>query len=208
MANEIGDVWECAIEWSNGIEKATNVFHRQVTAVTSPQESDLGNELVNDLIGLAETAATNHMGAATEGVCATARRVPPAEPTRVFVSYGAVAPIIGGVSVPAQSAVLMSMYPESGGEIKSGRNYIPFYDSTNEDAGQIAATEEAGLLTDFGKIFLDQIILTAIADMDAVLYRYATDILPPVVVTIIEMILRPVLASQRRRANLHQAFHV
>jgi len=206
MANVIDDVWECQVEYECGSERGSVVFHKQVTEVTSPQESDLGNALATELATEAATANAARQGLDCFVVCATAQRVPPAEPTRIFVDYGAQTPSINAASVAAQSAMLFSMYPDAGAEIKSGRNFIPFLDSSLQVAGQINDASKAGLLTDYSTFLFDQIILAAVAELKPVLYRYATDILPAVIVEIAEILLRPVLASQRRRVQHHQNF--
>lgn len=205
MTNAVGDIWECVAEFGLGSERGSMVFHREVTDVSDTSEIVMGDGIVTSLLTDAQATVADHMGTDAFLVCTTARRVPPAEITRTFVNYGTQALSILAKAVAAQSSVLLSMYPEPGGAIKNGRNYMPFLENIQQDAGQILAAGKAALEDSLNTWLLDVMTLTA-GNLKAVLYRYATDIDPAVIVEIAESVLRPVLASQRRRVQHHQPF--
>jgi hypothetical protein len=181
------------------------VFHKEVTSVDEADEAIMGQGIADAINVLATASAGSFMGGGAFVVCTTARRIPPAEVTRIFVDYSAQAPSILGEAVAAQSAMLFSMYPAPGAEIKSGRNYIPFLFRDQAKEGQILQASVGDLEVSFGSWLLEMLLITE-GDLKPVLYRYATDILPAVIVDIAEMVLRPVLASQRRRVQHHQPF--
>jgi hypothetical protein len=205
MTNIVGDIWECAVEFALNQERGTVVFHKEVVVVNESLESVMGADLANELNTLSTSSNSSFLGLDAFVVCATARRVPPADVTRTFVEFGVQTKSILAEAVAAQSSMLFSMYPDPGGEITSGRNFIPFLMRDQAVSGQILQASKADILTSFSTWLLDLIEITS-GDLKPVLYRYATDIDPAVIVDIAEMILQPVLASQRRRVQHHQPF--
>jgi len=202
MANAIGDVWKCVVEFEQGEERGMIVFHRAVTLVNDTNEDVLGAALATELVSLADTLNTAFQGLSSHVVCATAQRVNVLNPTRIYTVFSTQLPSTGGTSVSAQDAVLMSSYPAAGGLIKSGRNFIPFLDENLMVAGQILAISVTAITNAIEPLLLDLIQLTSVADLKAVLWRTVGQI----VVDVTSNVLRPVLATQRRRVLHHQNF--
>jgi hypothetical protein len=205
MTNVVGDIWECAVEFGLGGERGTVVFHKEVVEVSDTDEAAMGGGITVALDTLAQASLMAYLGGGSLVICSTARRVPPADVTRVYVKYGDGTPSVASISVAAQSSVLFSMYPAPGGEIKSGRNFIPFLASAEQISGQLLTANKTALELSFSEWLLLLLEITE-GDLKPVLYRYATELDPHVVVDIAEMVLRPVLASQRRRVKHHQPF--
>lgn len=208
MANAIGDVWRCILEWKLDAEKATVVLHREVTEVTDQDEDVMGLAVVAKLVIEGDLITAAMLGTNAVLVCATAQRINEANPTRIYTEFSTGTPSLGGTSLPAQDAVLMSSYGDPGSEIKSGRTFMPFFDSGKQLAGQILASVVSGVENAITGITLDEFTLVSVGNLRAVLWRKATDLLPAVVVPVISNVLRPVIASQRRRVVHHQPFDV
>jgi len=207
MVIAIGDIFECAAEFRLGAETGQVVFHKQVTLVEETDEAIFGNALALDLQLNAGSTIADFGGTGAFIVCATCRRIPPADPTRIYTEFGPQTPSIQmATAVAAQSAALFSTYPAPGGTPKSGRNYLPFLKSNSQVSGQILNADAPAMITSVNDWIFNQLILPAIGELKPVLYRYATMVLPFLVVDIVEMILRPVLSSQRRRVQHHQTF--
>jgi len=202
MANAVGDVWKCGVEWREGIENGMIVIHREVSSVLDTDENVLGAALTADLVTLGDAISTAMLGNGAHLVCATAQRVNLANPTRIYTSFSSLAPIVSDTVMPAQSAILMSVYPDPGGLIKSGRSYIPFIDESNQDGGQILASVRTAIETALEPLLLDLIEVTGAADLKAVLWRKIGELS----VDIKTAVLRPVMANQRRRMKPHQIF--
>jgi len=202
MANAIGDVWKCVLEYEEGEERGMIVFHREVSLVNDTDEDVLGPALTAELVTLGDAINLALMGTGSSLVCATAQRVNTVAPTRIYTTFSTATASAGGTSLGAQQAVLMSSYPGAGELIKSGRNFFPFIDEGKQLAGQILDTIKTAFIDAIEPLLLDIIQLTSVADLKAVLYRRVGQI----VVDVTTNVLRPVLATQRRRVIHHQTF--
>ena len=202
MANAIGDVWRCVLEWQESQESGTIVLHREVSAVSDTDEDVLGDALATELVSLGDTVTDDMLGTGVVLVCATAQRINVANPTRIYTVFSTGSASIGSTAEPAQAAVLASVYPAAGSAIKSGRSYFPFLDTAKSAAGQILSASKAAIEAAIEPLILDLISLTSIADLKPVLWRTVGQI----AVDITTSVLRPVLASQRRRVVQHQNF--
>ncbi len=207
MAVAVDDVWECGVEWRNDAETGVIVFHKQVSDVIEFDDNLFGQQLAESLNTLGTVATLAQMGNDTFVVCATARRVGPAEPTRIFTDFAGQTKVVSMEEpVPAQDSVLFSSYPDAGAEIASGRSFIPFLAVGSQVTGAIKSSIETLLKSDFAAFLFDDLAIPLFGTLKPVLYRKATMVLPAVIDAITDFVLRPMLASQRRRTVHHQTF--
>lgn len=202
MANAVNDVWRCVLEWSESEETGMIVLHRKVTLVNDTSEDVLGAALALRMVDLGDDWASDLAGTGVNLVCATAQRINVANPTRIYTVFSSTAPSIGSTAVPPQAAVLASVYPAAAALIKSGRSYFPFLDAAHQAAGEILSASQAAIEAAIEPLVKDLITIASVAELKAVLWRTVGQI----AVEITSSVLRPVLASQRRRVVAHQKF--
>ena len=202
MANAVGDVWLCCLEWIEGEERGLICLHREVTVVYDSDEDVLGNALAAELVTLGDTVTTDMLGTGVVLVCATCQRLGATNPTRIYTKFSTGTASVGSTALPAQTCVLASVYPAAGSLIRSGRSYFPFLDEAKQSAGQILSASKTAIEDAVDPLILDLIEVTGAADLRAVLWRRVGEL----AVVITSSVLRPVLSTQPRRDVNHQPF--
>jgi len=205
MAVAVGDIWQTQVEFRRDVESASIVRAYKVIDVTNPDEVAFGEGIVAQLLDRWETNWLPLMGFNASIICATARRVPPGAETRTFVDFstaGAGTGVLAATS--AQNSLLVSLYSEAGDIPKSGRAYIPFISKDSILTGQIQSISLPGIQTAIDAIYLVKMIIAAVGELEAAIARPDTFGLPWIAELIKSLVVRPVLASQRRRVVHHQ----
>ncbi len=206
MVMAIGDLISCNIEFENGPERAMNVLGYQVSALTETSESIFIQALVDEVVVEAQEAVLNVMGGGSLLVCVTGRRVLPGDPTRIFTAFGP-----GGASLDpslpggAQVCAILSKYPDAGEIPKQGRLYFPFMAKDLSDEGQIKDASKAIIKSETDPWLLDPLVLTSVGTVLPAIIRLVPGF-PSVASLVQEIVLRPVLGTQRRRVQHHQNF--
>lgn len=205
MVVAIGDIWQTQVEFRRDVESASIVRAYEVIDVTDTDEVLFGEGIVAQLLDRWETNWIPKMGPNADIICATARRVLPGAPTRTFVDFSTAGSGTGILdATSAQDSLLISLYPDSGGDPKSGRAYLPFISKDNILTGQVQTASMAGLITAIEAIYLVKLIIAAVGELEAAIARPGAPTLPWIAELIKSLVVRPVLASQRRRVVHHQ----
>jgi len=125
--------------------------------------------------------------------------------TRVFVTFSGVGAGSGLLDAPgAQESLMVSLYPQSGGVPKSGRNYVPFLSADNHKQGQILSAKLGAIETAMTAIYITALILTAVGQVVAAISKIQVPPLPWITEPVVARVVRPVLSTQRRRVVHHQ----
>jgi hypothetical protein len=206
MVMAIGDLISVNVEFANGRENAMNVIGYEVSEMTETDENVFIQALVDEVVIEAHEAVLNLMGGGTTLVCATGRRVLPGAPTRVFTAFGTGEPSINPVAPSgAQMAILLSKYAPAGSEPKQGRLYLPFPAKDLSDDGQIKDAEQTLIRSETDPWILDPLILSAVGTVLPAIIKLIPGF-DSVASLVEQIVLRPVLATQRRRVVPHQNF--
>jgi len=198
-----GDLWQTQVEFRRDVESASVVRQYEVTDVIASDENTFGEGIVSGIIGRWETNWLPRMGPNSSIICCTARRVLPGAPTRTFVTFSSAGSGSGMAdSEGSQNAMLVSLYPDSGGLPKSGRNYLPFLSGDDMTGGQIKTASFSALQAVVDAIFLTDIVMTSVGEIASAIGRPDPTAWLKSLIT--SLVLRPVIASQRRRVVHHQ----
>jgi hypothetical protein len=205
MTVAVGDVWQTIMEFQCGAEKGLLVRHHQVTVVNETSEELFGQALADRLEVIAGGISVSDMALDCFLVCATAQRKPPADPTRIYTTFGDGVKSILAAPNGAQNCLLFSTYADPGEEPVQGRAFTPFPPESISTDGQVDAAEEAGLFSAWRPLLLDALLLATEGTLIPALYRQTSPI-AGIASAIVTLVLRPVIASQRRRVDHHQTF--
>jgi hypothetical protein len=202
----IDDLISVQVEFANGRENAMNVIGYKVSAMTETDENVFIQALVDEVVVEAQEAVLNLMGGGTTLVCATGRRVLPGDPTRVYTAFGSGEPSVNPITPSgAQMSILLSKYAPAGDEPKQGRLYLPFPAKDLSEDGQILESERTLIRDETDPWILDPLILSAVGTVLPAIIRLVPG-LDSVAALVEQIVLRPVLATQRRRVVPHQNF--
>ncbi len=204
MVVAIGDIYQVQVEFRRDVESASIVRHYECTDVTDTDEETVGEALVGTIEDLWESSYIPLMGNNAALICVTARRLPPAQTTRTYVTFSGTAGQGTGLqpSRGAQQALLVSLYPDSGGDPKQGRNYVPFLAGELTKTGQIIAIGLTSIETAMTALLVTKVVLTSVAEFNPALAKKV--LLNWISEIITARVVRPVLATQRRRVVHHQ----
>lgn len=206
MTVAVDDLFVVNVEFENGPERAMNVIGYKCSAVLDSDEDVFIQALVDKVVVEAQEYVLNLSGEGTLLVCATARRVPPGEPTRIYTEFGPGSASINPIHPSgAQTAILLSKYAASGETPKQGRIYLPFPAKDLSEDGQIKDGEKTLIASETDPWLKDPMVLTSVGTVLPAIIRLVTG-LPAVAALVDDLIIRPVLASQRRRVKHHQNF--
>ncbi len=203
MTVAVGDIYQVQIEFQRDVEVASIVRHMEVTGATDTDEDSVGDELCAAVVQEVETGWIPLMGPNANLICVTCRRLPPGEPTRTYINFSSSGTGTGTTnSHGAQQALLTSLYAASGAVVKAGRNYLPFLAGENSFAGQVVTSVLTAIENAVESILVSTYVLPGGTELTpAIARKVISDWISDLIVS---FVVRPVLASQRRRVNHHQ----
>jgi len=205
MTIVVGDLIQCNVEFELASERAMNVVGYRVSEVTDDDETTFIEALLAELVVQTNEVVSGIMGQGAFLVCCTGQRVLPGDPTRIYTKFGdgtaSVLPKAGG----AQLSILVSKYADPGDTPQQGRAFVPFPSESLSTDGQIDDDKETSITDDVKTWLVDELVFGTIGKAKPAIIRLIKD-LPSLWSEVKEIVLRPVLASQRRRVQHHQTF--
>ena len=205
------DVFEVVIELQDEAERALVVRHYRVESVTETDEEAFLASLTGHIISTCQISVLPVLPGTASFTCVTAQRITP-NPTRIATGFfpsnsGGVA----GGSAPAQSCYLMSIYTARNDRRGRGRMYFPFPPDSFHGSGRIFDSQKLNVDNALNTLVSDDLVLPSGNGTlkPGVWSRGNPAAQPPVAAEFndsVQTILRPVLASQKRRVNHHQSF--
>ena len=208
MTIQTGQIVESAFEWSNGPEKGMMCRHYVITDANETNEEAFMEGMVDEITTLCEAITSAISADETVFNCATLQRLKTLIPvagaaTRIFYKFGLGIPVSANAPAKgAQQSAVVSLYPASGSNPKQGRNFFPFLRGDFTEEGQIKNANQATIHNELDKITMDPIVASSIGTLAPVIYSKATELYAD----ILSSVLRPVLATQKRRVDHHQPF--
>jgi len=194
MTMAVNDVVQVTAFFRDGQSAAQVVRHYRLTAVTEDDDLTAMSSLMT-FLGTHWTNVIEVNSTASAGmVCLTAQKVMTGA-SRIFSAFfGAANGQVLGEANAAQLAVLVSLYTASTEAYGRGRMYIPFPAEANSEGGVILNTVADDLLLAVGPMLID---FTDSADNEWSPVVYGRSVEQANRIT--DYVLRPVLATQRRR---------
>lgn len=197
----VNDVWECVFNYRDGQSAAQMVRHYRVAVEESETQTELTDALAVKLGALATDLIEVTSTASAALVCITSHRVIGGA-SRVFATFfGAANGAATGEANSAQLAILVSLYTNNITPSGRGRMYIPFPAESVSEGGVILNTVADDIVAKVDPM-LTHFTDAAQNEYDPVVYSRETTS----AAGIDSRVLRPVLATQRRRRVNLQPF--
>jgi hypothetical protein len=200
----VNDVWETIATWVHDREQAECVFHHLLSAENQNNTNETAAGLLAELTTHLTDVTNDTMTADTHLVAIATHRVKGAAGTsRYFTSFPV--SVIGSVTadhVGGIDAVLISKYTATNTRQGRGRMYLPFVSETYVGDGKIKSASLSDLETAVEKILLT-------IQTDAENNEWTPAVFSKVgnaAAAIEEIVVRPVLVTQRRRSVRKQGY--
>ena len=199
----MNDVWEINQEYRFDEESGLYRGHYKEVVGGETNLEQAGLKIVLALHTLLSNIIAPNLASETDLVCTTARKVS-GEGSRVFTQYGT--EDIGSMAGPpieAGTAVLVSKYTATNNAHARGRAFMPFL-SKDFSFNGLVTVEHAITLEAMAEDYLNpqQLDVDDVGEMVGVVWSGTTS----ASFDIVNVVLRPRLASQRRRKVHHQPF--
>lgn len=203
MGIPVGGIVEVVPSWLDGPELAEAVLHYKIkTESSNDPEQDLTNlaSAVNALVGeLTETCMTT----TSQLVGCSARVLPPtAGAGRIYTYFGTVTGAVSSEVSGAQIAALVSKYTTGYERTDRGRMYVPFVPESFVISGQITDDGRTAYLAALYPFLLNDVSFSGGGVLEPVVYSRKLGTAKDVT----DVILRPVVCTQRRRVFHRQPF--
>lgn len=198
MSSAVGDIWETAVSLREHAEVAEVVFHHRLKVVGSSTDTKtVADGLLTSLATkVEEIMEVVNPASVTSQAISTHRVAGPSGTSRYYSRFTAIeGGLESGNTMPAQCAILCSKYSETNTKSGRGRLYWPFPNSTIVNSGQILDSVILSLDGKFEAILLLEFMSGPDDEWEPVVYSRVGGIGH----LITDMVVRPVLASQKRR---------
>lgn len=197
----VNDIWQATFFYVDGRSSAQMVRHYRVAVEESANETDLTDALAVKLGALATDLIEVTSTAAAALVCITLQKVLTGT-SRVYATFfGAANGAATGEANAAQLAILVSLYTSNTTRQGRGRMYIPFPAESLSQGGILINTIADDIVQVVDPLLSD---ITDAEDNEYNAVVYSRE--GAAVAEIESRVLRPVLATQRRRRNPLQPF--
>lgn len=198
------DVWEISQEWTCGVNSGLLRGHFKENDSHSLDLEQLGLKIVAAAEAHFYNQASQWMPTAAQVVCTTAKMVSNAG-SRIFTQYGTGSQDgqASGTPVAAAMAMLVSKYSTVNDKSKRGRLFLPFLSQFFTDGEVIYDSQKVALDGWIEALFNPTSwSITDVGEMKGVIWSPKLKS----AIEIANLVLRPVLASQRRRTVHHRSF--
>lgn len=190
------DVWELIASFADGRELGECVFHQKLGTEVTTGANETAEALLAKFDTILAELATAIMTDTTYLIATAAHRVKGANGTTRYYTHYPNA--VGGITsehVGAQRALLVSKYTATNTRSGRGRSYIPFLSSTLETSGRIDSSDMITISAACDDLFEVENTDTENNVWKPVVYSRKLDLS----YEIDDMVVRPVLCTQRRR---------
>lgn len=196
----MGDVYRAEIWQNTGSEPTMNVLHiRESVAETGATPVA---QLIVEMVSAAYDLLAAELSEDWRVIAINARRVSPTGGVPASLVLGAAESIVGAVAseiVPAQAAILISLYTNTGDRTGRGRVYLPGCPELHQNEGQLLEAAWGDMQTAASAAFEGEKTPTGATDGRFRFMVFGGGASPDAPWDVQAAIVRPNLATQKRR---------
>lgn len=197
------DIWESVLTFIEGREQAEIVIHHKLEAENEADLEDTAIALLTAVTSKANDIMEELNPTTVQMAVATTHRIKgTAGTSRYFTLFPGATGGVSSDSVGAQLAAVFSKYTDNNSPTERGRTFWPFIARSIQNSGQIGLTVALSVQSDLDALYKDGFSDGQTNSWNGCIWSRKDQ----TGYEITQVVLRPVLALQRRRVQHKQPF--